>query len=167
MKSLIMVTLAVVWLANAGFARAEFYRYVDRHGNIIFTDDLSKVPPDQRDKVQAYEESHSTESTVSPEAIEAAADNSGTQIETERQHLQKREKSLHQEYENLMTERAQLDEQKAEAVTSDQIRDYNEKIVQFNTRIQAYEEQRDAYDADLKTFNTRLEDLQAEAQKKQ
>jgi chromosome segregation ATPase len=167
MKSLIMVIVALVWLANAGAAQAEFYRYVDGHGNVIFTDDLSKVPPDQRSNVQAYEES---QSTVRPETLpkptEATA-GTAVQLENERQRLQEREKILNQEYEALMAERTRLDGHKKEAVTSTQIKDYNEKIVQFNTRIQAYEEKRDVYAAELKTFNERLEDLQAEAQKRQ
>ncbi len=166
MKAAIMIVSAALLLMHPGLGQAEFYRYVDQHGNVIFTDDLSKVPADQRTTVQSYQES---QSTAAPEGVrkpDQASGLSASQLEAERKQLQEREKSLNQEYENLMTERGRLDDQKKEAVTSDQIKQYNEKIVQFNARIQAYEEKRDAYTADLKTFTERMDAMQSEGQKK-
>ncbi len=165
MKTATMMAIALL-LISAGSAQAEFYRYVDAHGNVIFTDDLSKVPAQQRAKVQSYEDSLSTTPPAELRKTNEAAARTASQLENERQQLQAREKSLNQEYENLMAERNRLDDRKQEAVTNDQVRSYNEQIVQFNTRIQAYEEKRNAYAADLKTFNERLEAMQSESQKK-
>ena len=47
-------------------AAAQFYKYVDKDGNIHFTDDINQVPPEQRAKIRSYEESESN-----PEAGEA------------------------------------------------------------------------------------------------
>ena len=50
------------------------------------------------------------------------------------------EKALNSEYSNLMKERGDLDKEKQTAVTPAQIKAYNQRIVDFNTRIQAYEQ---------------------------
>lgn len=38
------------------FGVAEYYKYIDENELILFTDDLSKVPEDQRPKVQRYQD---------------------------------------------------------------------------------------------------------------
>ena len=142
-------------------ASAEFYRYVDKHGNVLFTDDLSKVPPDQREQVKSYEESRSIKAPVSREdTAERPSDGDKAEAaendEKERQRLLEQEKALSQEYEELMNQRAELNKEKEEAVTNNQIKDYNRKIVEFNARIKAYEEKRDALAAEAKAFNERI-----------
>ncbi len=37
-------------------AAADYYRYIDKDGNVRFTDDISKIPPAQRPSVQLYED---------------------------------------------------------------------------------------------------------------
>lgn len=37
---------------------AEFYRYVDKQGRIHFVDDLSKIPPEYREKPKVYREKY-------------------------------------------------------------------------------------------------------------
>jgi len=51
MKKLIVFILAVV-LMPAITVTAEYYKYVDKKGTTVVTDDLSKVPEDQRLKAQ-------------------------------------------------------------------------------------------------------------------
>lgn len=156
----------LIFLAFTLSASAEFYRYVDEHGNVVFTDDLSKVPADQRDKVKPYEETVSkpapkeVKSEVDPDTKASAADNSSEQ---ERTRLQEQEKSLNAEYENLMATRTQLNEEKQKAVTNAQIKEYNAKIVEFNAQIQAYEKKRDALANAVTEFNKKVEDHAQEA----
>jgi predicted RNase H-like nuclease (RuvC/YqgF family) len=141
-------------------ASADFYRYVDEHGNVLFTDDLSKVPPEQRTAVQSYEAS---EPPALPEVKEVKQEKKETAGETttknDKQHqkLFDQQSSLNKEYDDLMAERSKLDAEKGKAVTQDQIKEYNEKINDFNTRIKAYEEKRDALTRDIKAFNDRIE----------
>lgn len=52
-------------------ASAEFYRYVDENGNIRFTDDITMVPREQREKLREYQDAiNGSEDT--PEASQAA-----------------------------------------------------------------------------------------------
>ena len=139
-------------------AWAEFYRYVDEHGNVLFTDDLSKVPVEQRAGVQSYESSQSLSSRP-PEAEQPASPQASEQNaqEQERKQLQTRQDALNKEYEDLMAERTRLNEEKSQAVTTEQIKAYNARIVDFNTRIQAYEEKRDALARQMEAYNERMQ----------
>jgi hypothetical protein len=54
-KTIFASALAIFFLTMAP-CHGQFYKYVDKQGNIIFTDDLSNVPADQRHAVEEYEE---------------------------------------------------------------------------------------------------------------
>lgn len=153
--------IVIIAMAFAAPAFAEFYRYVDEHGNVMYTDDLSNVPPDQRDKVKPYEESESASLPVEPEKAESPETEKADmtrELEKERQRLQEQEKALNQEYEDLMKMRSRLNEEKGTAVTNAQIKAYNQQIINFNRRIQAYEEKRDALANEVKSFNKKVEE---------
>ena len=162
---LIIVLITMVFTTSA---YAEFYRYVDEHGNVMYTDDLSNVPPDQRDKVRPYEESESEPPPVEPkkaESPETGKADMTSELEKERQRLQEQEKALNQEYEDLMKMRSQLNEEKGTAVTNAQIKAYNQQIIDFNRRIQAYEKKRDALANEVKTFNKKVEENSNQGEK--
>jgi flagellar biosynthesis chaperone FliJ len=141
-------------------ASAEFYRYVDEHGNVMFTDDLSKVPTDQREKVKPYEESITKAPPVETKKDEnaAAVKDDVNEFKKEQQRLQNQEKVLNQEYKDLMKMRSQLNEKKSAAVTDAQVKEYNQQIIEFNERIQNYEKARDALAAEVDAFNARVEE---------
>ncbi len=164
-----IIAAIVLTITIAATAHAEFYRYVDKHGNVLYTDDLSKVPADQREKAKAYDESFSKpakpQENTTPKVPGAANPAESTALETERRQLEEQEQNLNREYDDLMKQRATLDEEKANAVTPAQIKEYNQKIVDFNTRIQAYEGKRDAYSEKVKAFNERAKSQSPEAQK--
>ena len=158
------LSLAALFLLTAlPVTATEFYRYVDSHGNVLFTDDLSQVPVDQREKVTTYEQSE----TPAAEALEADdkkaasiksdADAVKASQEQERQRLEALGNELDKEYQGLSEERDRLDDEKNKAVTNAQIKAYNEKINAFNTRIKAYQEKRDTYTNAVKAYNARIE----------
>lgn len=140
-------------------AAAEYYRYQDEHGNTIYTDDLSKVPPDQRANIASYDESISkpfTKPEEKPAALNPTPANISEADDKELRQLEKEGDRLTQEYQALAIERDKLDKEKEQAVTRRQIKDYNKKIIDFNTRIKAYEEKRDAHTLAVQKFNDRM-----------
>ncbi len=146
---------------------ADFYRFVDENGNVIYTDDINKVPVEQREAVQSYEESAS-EQAKPADSGDTPEDAAGNKIDItdedlkERERLQAQEKELSREYEELMTQREQLNEVKKNAISAEQINEYNQKIIEFNARIQAYEEKRGALETEVKAFNEHLKARQKE-----
>ena len=141
---------------------AEFYRYTDPHGNVINTDDLSKVPKAQRSQAKMYDESVSRPpSSDEPKALSDEKSSSQTQNEMEdlkaegRRLLSVKEK-LDKEYDDLAAENAKLKDEQKEAVTPDQIKAVNKKVVGFNTRFQAFQEKNAAYKAEVDAYNERV-----------
>lgn len=135
---------------------AEFYRYVDKQGNVLFTDDLSNVPPELRENVTTYEKSETEEPAEKQSEAPKKAEGDNQAQKQSRQRLEAMGKELDQEYGKLLDERKLLDEEKNKAVTNAQIKTYNQKIVEFNTRIKAYDEKRKAYGEEVKQFNAQL-----------
>jgi chromosome segregation ATPase len=166
MKRIIMI-IALILLAMTLPASAEFYRFTDRHGNIIFTDDLSKVPPEQREQVKAYHESKYRPPKEPDPKVDQdkATDNAGEDKEYTR--LRQQEEALKTERNALQTERDRLNQEKIEAVTPEQIKEHNRSIVDFNARIQAYEEKRDAYAAEVQKYQAEKAAQEKSKQEKQ
>ena len=60
--------LALLLLMHGGWAGAEIYTWVDRDGQVHFTDDASLIPPEYRDRAQARPSSPPLESPPPPAA---------------------------------------------------------------------------------------------------
>jgi predicted aspartyl protease len=57
MKIRIAVIVAAISLIGAVPLNAEFYRYIRKDGQVVFVDDLGKIPQEYRDQATSYEES--------------------------------------------------------------------------------------------------------------
>jgi hypothetical protein len=149
-----IITIGLFFLVTlAQPVSAEFYRYEDRHGNIIYTDDLSKVPLDQREKAKPY-----TESVAQPPKAPKQQENQKKEDpvntgDKEYERLRQQEEMLTRERDDLTKERDRLNQEKKNAVTPQQIKEYNRSIVDFNTRIQALEEKQKVFTTDVEKYN--------------
>lgn len=155
----VIALLATISLAIP--AGAEFYRYLDQHGNVIYTDDFSKVPIDQ----QAGTETIGDSSPISDRKSAAKSPGNGigarqgdhqTSLRRERIQLGEIKRELDSEFQRLADENARLKAEQKAAVTPDQIKAVNKKAVRFNARFQAYQEKDAAYKTRLEAFNKRM-----------
>lgn len=143
-------------------AKADFYKYIDENGNIIFTDNLSKIPKNQRNKVEKYHEpppiSQSKESVIdnaqkldSKDNTEKSATDEAMKVK--REALEKRQTQLEQEYEVLMKEKTALEHQKDEAKGRDEIKKYNEHVRLFSDKLNKYNEKRMSLETEITEYN--------------
>lgn len=141
-------------------ADAEIYKYADRHGNIIYTDDLSNVPADQRRQAEIHPRTDRIQpplswGAVSNHTAEVESEDQQKRLLDERKRLTDIKEKLDREYKSLAKENAELKNEQKSAVTPEQIKVINRKAVSFNTRFKAYLEKEAAYKARLEAFNQR------------
>lgn len=161
-------------LCLCGPVSAEFYKYTDQNGHVRFTDDLSKVPENQRPDATSYEESQSTpqpppSSTAKPEKTKGALERrpkSNIRIESQGKKIEMKKKELDQEYQALMKEGAHLEEERKNLKSQSQIKAYHRKIEAHNDKIYQWEEKQKAYNAEVESHNARLADKARRAKDK-
>ena len=59
-------SLVLITMLFAVTASAEYYRYRDQNGNIVYTDDITRVPRDQQAALQKYREIESGQADNRP-----------------------------------------------------------------------------------------------------
>lgn len=159
----------------AGLSWAEFFRYIDKDGNVRFTDDYSQVPPDQRKKgsgVRTYDGYQSTEeippSTPTRESSGAktntaepsTAEESTGEIKPDKEtgkRLDSRRQELEAEYQRLQEEYQRLQSAKENAETDEEIQQINDEILEYSRKHNEYLKKRQEFNEQVKTFNDALE----------
>lgn len=163
---------------------AEFYKYTDETGNTRFTDDLSKVPEKQREKIRKYgaqekppvsqEEQPAQKSEESPQVKEEAADAGASDIAQvpessdnksdvselmeSRKSLEKRKQELEQTYQALMKEQSELLRAKGATTSQAKAQEHNEKLAKINDKILEYQKKLKGLDSDIATYNKKVEE---------
>jgi hypothetical protein len=127
------------------FAMAEFYQYKDTEGNIVFTDDLSRVPVSQRTKMIKFD-------SVAPSAnlSDSELDNNasgGKEKKQETDSVSAQRKRLENEYNRLQEARRLLMDEKDRVKTVEEQKAYNEKVNLLNQQI-------DEFSQEIQIFNT-------------
>ncbi len=147
-------------------AGAEFYRYFDPHGNMIYTDDRRQVPKDQRSNAKVHLDRNQIppfgsgdtkqETTKTAQSPDQNKQDQNKSVEKERLRLDVTKEKLEEEFRFLVKENTGLKEEQKAAVTPEQVKAINKKAVDFNTRFRAYQEKKALYDAQIETFNKQL-----------
>lgn len=163
--------ILIVAMLAATPANAEFYKYVDENGIIRFTDDITMVPREQREKLLEYQDSIN-ESEDTPEASQAAPATAPEKtpepasvgdfnqaIIEQGKRLEAQQAALDTEYKALMDARRLLEERRGGFRTKSARKEYVAQIIQLNKRNAAYEAKRAAYDNEVLQYNAELDQL--------
>lgn len=161
MKTINLCLVLLGILAISHPVAAEFYKYVDEDGNTLYTDDLSKVPKDQREKLTSYEEVLPTPDDGA-ERAKAARAKQMEALNQSRDALGERKAELDREYQEMVRERADLEAQKANAVTDEEVAAYNKRVTAFNEKMRAFEEKRKALEAEVEEFRKQQAEASAD-----
>jgi len=153
-------TIVIIFLLLAGPVAAQFYRYIDKNGSLRFTDDLSKVPAEQRPNIRENNKPETGPAPSSKEAVRAiekspapraepsanhaqsaaaAAANGTVSLEELRARIEKMNGQLEAEYLTLVKEKDALAKGKDSKRTREELVSYNKSVDAFNRRAENYE----------------------------
>ena len=169
-RVLLLAAMIVYWSAPVF---GEYYQYRDGNGVLRFTDDINRVPPDQRFKVKSYS---SIESQPVPATNQTSdrgddgdsniAEKAETQIVDDASYdknnhvlkeLKQMRAELTQTRQDILAEQAGL---KSKAPTENasykQKADYNIKVDALNAKITNYQTQLKNYNQKLSEYNAQF-----------
>ena len=170
MKKPISAFILITALLLAATVCAEIYKYIDENGQKRWTDDLSKVPKEQRATAQRIETEKKkpaeaatgkaqSAKPVPPLEAKAAVPDSGTADETaelSREALVKEKAELDLLYQQLLDEREQIEKLTPEALNFKDRAELNYRITAFNQKTEQYEAKSNAFKAKIDAYNQKI-----------
>ena len=160
----VLIVCLLYTLASASFTGAEYYQFVDEQGNTVFTDNLSNIPQNQREKMilhtsgereQGPENSPGhdvSQVTDTRNALkrENGPDAQASGLEAERERLEIRRQSLAQRQQVLK-------DQSILKMTPKETLIHANKVRSLNREIEFYDAQRRQFSHQLKQYNNRIQ----------
>ena len=159
--------LTVVFMLTAVGATGEYYKYTDENGNARYTDDMTRIPEDQRESAESFaSEAGASDGTqfgnasLNQEAVSASetdeyvqeyAAPAGQTFEGRAAELNKIQAELNNTHRALEAERAEL-----AAQSPDEDANNNEKIA-YRAKVDALNAKIDKYSRDLKAFEEKVD----------
>jgi chromosome segregation ATPase len=162
-----LISLALLLFSIS--ASAEYYKYIDKDGNVHYTDDLTAVPENQRTDINEYNEIQS--SGADRQKDEKSLKTPETSIEQKqgqtkqdafdfsemKKQMDREKKALDEEYKTLMDERKQMQNAKEKLRTRTAGKRYNKAVSELNERIEDYRQRKQKFDAEVERYNNQVE----------
>ncbi len=158
--------IPVILLAFSFPASAQFYKYTDEDGVVRFTDDLGKIPKDQREDIPAYWESRESETEAAAESGDDAEasrsylsdtdEATEEELAQESKRLETMRNELQQEYEALVQEQERIRPDGAVTKSKAKAREYNRQKAALRERADQYDANRKAYEAAVQIYNEKV-----------
>ena len=176
MRYLSFFILFVFLFIAVGLAGAQMYEYRDLDGNVRFTDDLGKVPEDQREKVKRIQgvrslpqpysaHGHSEDEEAEPEWDGFGLEEEGSAREETIVDLFERGEALRAEQESLreahallLEERNRIGNPPDENAAPEEFSAYNARVEEINARIAAYQKRHEDLEKRIREHNARFGD---------
>jgi hypothetical protein len=150
-------------------ASAEYYKYIDKDGNVHYTDDLTNVPENQRTDINEYtgfqgdpydqqkdeQKSEKEQPVLEREHVKNVPDmNEFSEI---KKRLDQEKETLEEEYRALMEEKKEIAENKNKYRSKSRAKKYNKVILKFNEKIEDYERRKKAFNTKVEEYNDLVE----------
>ena len=140
----------------------EYYRYIDENGTVLFTDDLSKIPKEQRDNID-IKKGTTPENSQLPSKdksentnIETDKSNNNTALASEAEELKAIKQALDNEYEAIGSENTKLSKLTKNLKDNKSIEAYNLEVKKINERTKAYQIKQSIYLKRANAYNSAL-----------
>ncbi|MBF0233244.1 MAG: DUF4124 domain-containing protein [Desulfamplus sp.] len=168
MRYLIITALLSILFSNLCPA-TEYYRFTDENGAVIFTDDISRVPRDQRPEIEVTKGVESYKPGSAIEHGKNSQDREGVPgeqisdkgtdpktLEVEAEELRAIKAELDREAEEIGQESLILVEQANDLKGVEEISHYNEKAEALNERIKVYQAKQAEYIIKVNSYNKKV-----------
>ena len=157
------IVLLLILLAAS--VSAEIFKYVDKDGNVLYTDDLSVIPAEQRSGIEVFsgtiDKAYATPKGAAqqPKQTETTqagdSDELSVRLEEKRQALVRESEALEAEIQALNKEKEKfLSSRRFKSGTDSrimrQLKELNKKIAASNTKLETFEKKKAAWKAEMK-----------------
>ena len=161
----LLIVAVILTMVLSASVHAEIYKYTDTDGQKRWTDDLSQVPPEQRESAERIEsvssQTQSTDSDAQPQTDDgddaSTVDDTAEPVEApSRDTLEQEKTELDTRYRELVEEREQLQKTNTEPMDAEARKAMNARIQEYNKKTEQYESQLNSFNEKVNAYNQKI-----------